>query len=128
MFVKLRRPWFNKDGVHYPAHVWLEIGDDQKDALPSGAEVADTLPGGKKEMPTPPEPVPGFGALPEEEQALADVGAAPTHQTTIATGVNLDVDVEEEEKDSSEPVKDPTKSPPPAEAKSPTSSKPAIKK
>lgn len=87
MFVKFKRPYFSKDAVHYPAHVWLELGDDQKADLPKDAEVSKTLPGGGKEIPDRgPKAIPGFGAQPVHEQELALVGANETHLLTEATG------------------------------------------
>lgn len=86
MFVKFKRPYFSKDAVHYPPRVWVELGDDMKDVLPSDAEVSKTLPGGGKEIPDRgPKAIPGFGAQPVHEQELALVGANETHLMTEAT-------------------------------------------
>lgn len=91
MFVKFKRPYFSKDAVHYPAHIWLELPDDIKKDLPSDAEVSSTLPGGGTKMPDRgPKAIPGFGAQPVHEQELALVGANETHLLTEATSVAPD--------------------------------------
>lgn len=89
MFVKFRRPYFSKDAVRYEPRIWVELGDDMRDVLPSDAEVSDTLPGGATEMPDRgPKAIPGFGAQPQYEQELALIGANETHLMSQATGEN----------------------------------------
>lgn len=84
MLVRFKRNWFGPNGVHYKTRDGLaEVPDEFKDKLPSDAEIVNQdliLP--SKGM----EPIAGFGAIPEHEQKLADVGAAPTKQITRGAG------------------------------------------
>lgn len=81
MFVKFARSYFSKNAVQYPARQVVEVPDDEfvkgkdgKYVLPSGAVVV-SLPK-DTELPKPDAPVPGFGAISEKEQRLADLEQA----------------------------------------------------
>ncbi len=84
MLVRFKRNWFSPDGVRYKTRDGLhEIGDSLREFLPKDAEIVsenETLP--DKGL----KPVPGYGAIQEWEQKLADVGAAPTHLITAGAG------------------------------------------
>lgn len=87
MLVRFKRNWFGPNGVRYKTRDGLaEIADDLRDQLPKDAEVIETS---VKELPAKSlAPQPGFGAIPEWEQKLADLGAAPTHTITAGAGEN----------------------------------------
>lgn len=87
MLVRFKRNWFGPDGVRYKTRDGLhEIADGLRDQLPKDAEVVETK---VKELPPKAlAPQPGFGAIPDWEQKLADLGAAPTHQITAGAGEN----------------------------------------
>jgi hypothetical protein len=86
MKVKFRRAYFSKDGVTYPARQIVEVPDDT--ALPSDAEIMKDLPKDFEIPPDAPPTLPGYGGKPLHHQAMADVGAEPTHLITEATGVS----------------------------------------
>lgn len=89
MLIKFARPYFSRSGVHYPAHQLVDVPDDefQKDGknykLPAGARLGEDQ---NLELPSSGAPaLPGYGAKPLHHQALADVGAEPTHLLVEAT-------------------------------------------
>jgi hypothetical protein len=86
MKVKFRRPYFSKEGVTYPSRQIVEVPDDT--ALPSDAEKITNLPKGFEIPPDAPPTLPGYGGKPLHHEAMAQVGAEPTHLITEASGVS----------------------------------------
>lgn len=86
MLVRFKRNWFGPDGVRYRTRDGLaEVPEGLRDQLPKDAEIIEDkafaeLP--QKSL----SPQPGYGAVPEWEQKLADLGAAPTHVITANAG------------------------------------------
>lgn len=84
MKVKFRRAYFSKDGVTYPARQIVDVPDDTD--LPSDAEIMKDLPKDFEIPPDAPPTLPGYGGKPLHHEAMALVGAEPTHLITEATG------------------------------------------